>query len=124
MFTEAKIKVLVVSFGTIKGAEGWLKATKCNLDMFLDQDRTLYSIVGLARSVSRVWNMTTIKYYASQKAKGRQLPSAIQGEEDDPLQMGGDFTFRCADKTLLMSHPSKTPKDRPQVSDILKLKTL
>ena len=47
-----------------------------------------------SRSVSKVWNMNTIKYYASQKAQGRKLPSAIEGVEDDPLQMGGDFTFR------------------------------
>ena len=26
--------------------------------------------------------------------QGRKLPVSIEGEEDDPLQMGGDFTFR------------------------------
>ena len=36
--------------------------------------------------------MDNVKYYASKKAQGKPLPSA--GEEDDPLQMGGDFTFR------------------------------
>ena len=38
--------------------------------------------------------MTTLQYYASMKAQGRQLPTAVEGVEDDPLQMGGDFTFR------------------------------
>ena len=28
--------------------------------------------------------------------------------------------FRCEDNTLSMSHPSKTPRDRPAVADILK----
>jgi len=123
MFTKANIKVVVISFGTVKGAGGWLSATNCSLDMYLDINRNLYQHLGLARSVSKVWNMNTIKYYASQKAQGRKLPSAIEGVEDDPLQMGGDFTFRCSDKSLLMSHPSKTPKDRPQVSEILELKS-
>jgi len=91
--------------------------------MFLDEKRTLYNIVGLSRSVYKVWQMTTIKYYAGQKAQGRKLPVSIEGEEDDPLQMGGDFTFRCSDRTLLMSHPSKTPKDRPKVLEILNFKT-
>ena len=36
--------------------------------------------------------MDNVKYYASKKAQGKPLPSA--GEEDDPLQMGEDFTFR------------------------------
>ena len=44
--------------------------------------------------------MNTIRYYASMKAQGRTLPAAIDGVEDDPLQMGGDFTFRCAAKFI------------------------
>ena len=65
--------------------------------------------------------MLTLHYYASMKAQGRQLPTAIQGVEDDPLQMGGDFTFRSSDNVLIMAHPSKNPKDRPEISKILKL---
>ena len=34
----------------------------------------------------------------------------------------GFVFFRCSDKTLVMSHPSKTPVDRPQVPQILKVK--
>ena len=41
--------------------------------------------------------MTTIHYYGSVKAQGRQLPAAVEGVEDDPLQMGGDFTVRCSE---------------------------
>ena len=36
--------------------------------------------------------MDNVKYYASKKAQGKPLPYAR--EEDDPLQMGGDFTYR------------------------------
>ena len=109
-----------------QGAEGWLKDTKCNLEMFLDQDRSLYRTFGLPRSVSKVWKvkvmtfpskkfswpkrqpivnpiqskrrpskvwgMSTIHFYAGEVASGRSLPKS-QEEEDDPLQMGGDFTL-------------------------------
>jgi len=137
LFTSAGCKVCVVSFGNLQvslvtsnkipdttftqGAAGWLSSTGCSLDMYLDSERHLYSTMGLHRSVSKVWNMLTLHYYASMLAQGRRLPAAIQGVEDDPLQMGGDFTFRCSDKVLVMTHPSKNPKDRPDIHTILKL---
>jgi len=121
MFNKASCKVIVVSFGNLQGAAGWLSSTGCNLDMYLDYDRHLYTTLGLHRSVSKVWGMVTMHYYGSMKAQGREMPAAIQGVEDDPLQMGGDFTFRSADKVLIMAHPSKVPKDRPEMSKILSM---
>ena len=44
------------------------------------------------RSLSKVWNIGSVRYYAGKKAQGKPLPSIHK--EDDPLQMGGDFTFR------------------------------
>lgn len=120
LFNTASCKVCVVSFGNIQGASGWLSSTGCSLDMYLDSDRHLYTTLGLHRSVSKVWNMITLHYYASMVAQGRELPKAIQGVEDDPLQMGGDFTFRASDEVLIMAHPSKNPKDRPDISKIMK----
>jgi len=119
LFNSAGCKVCVVSFGTPQGAAGWLSDTGCTLDMFLDTERRLYNTVGLHRSVSKVWNMATMHYYAGMVAQGRKLPSAIEGVEDDPLQMGGDFTFRCSDQVMVMAHPSKNPKDRPDIEKIL-----
>jgi peroxiredoxin len=57
MFNNVGCRVVVVSFGTAKGGEGWLNATGCKLDMFLDSDRNLYQAVGLHRSVVKVWNI-------------------------------------------------------------------
>ena len=68
-----------------------------------------------------MWQISTIHYYGTMKAQGRNLPTAVRAEEDDPLQMGGDFTFRCEDRRLTLCHPSKNPRDRPQVNDIIKL---
>ncbi len=120
LFTAACTKVVVVSFGNIKKAAEWLKDTGCNLEMFLDSDRELYIAMGLHRSVAKVWNMATVNYYAGEKARGRQVVAAIEGVEDDPLQMGGDFTVR-SDGKVMLSHPSKNPKDRPSVSSILEI---
>jgi len=52
LFNRAGCKVLVISFGEIKGAASWLSATGCNLEMFLDPERRLYTSLGLPRSVS------------------------------------------------------------------------
>lgn len=117
MFSEARIKVVVISFGSKKGAETWLKETSCQLEMYLDSERVVYNHLGLSRSLSKVWNIGSVRYYAGKKSQGKPLPSIHK--EDDPLQMGGDFTFRCSNKKLVMSHPSKTPIDRPPISEIL-----
>jgi len=118
LFDEAGCKVVIVSFGTSQGAESWLRETGTSLDLYLDPDRRVYSLFGLDRSVSKVWRISTIQYYAAQKCQGRKLPQAISGNEDDPLQMGGDFTI---DKNLkrVMCHPSSSPTDRPSVEQIL-----
>jgi len=117
--TAAGIKVVVISFGARQGALAWLQDTACNLDLFLDQERRLYRALGLHRSLAKVWNMATVHYYAGQKAKGNPLPQPVADVEDDPLQMGGDFTVRCRDGVLLLCHPSSHPRDRPTLATIL-----
>jgi len=119
-FATAGCRVVILSFGAPQGAEAWLSDTKSSLDLYLDPDRQLYALLGLARSVAKVWGMRTVQFYAGEKARGRQLPSALSGLEDDPLQMGGDFTLN-KDLRLVMSHPSKVPTDRPTVQQILQI---
>jgi len=122
-FTQAASKVIVISFGSQQGGRGWLEATGCNLELYLDQPRHFYQAVGLQRSVLKVWNMSVINYYASQKASGRQLPKSIEGVEDDPLQMGGDFTVKCSGKKIVLAHPSSNPTDRPAIEKIFSAMT-
>ena len=69
--TKAGARVVVVSFGSPQvcwastcphfkppswdqGAACWLNETGCKLEMFLDQERSLYRAFGLARSLSKV----------------------------------------------------------------------
>lgn len=109
----------MLAFGSLQGAEAWLEDTGCGLEMFLDPDRRLYRTLGLHRSLAKVWSSPTIHYYAGQAAAGRQLPAAVAGGEDDPLQMGGDFTLVARSGRLVLCHPSSHPRDRPSLASLL-----
>ena len=88
------MRIPKLTFCAVQGGLAWLADTGCSLELYLDPERRLYTRLGLARSVWRVWQVSTLHYYGSVKAQGRQLPAAVEGVEDDPLQMGGDFTVR------------------------------
>ena len=80
MFSEAKTKVVVISFGSkevsinflyslikikngyiiLQGAETWLKETSCQLEMYLDPKRVVYNHLGLSRCVKKM-NVKTEK---------------------------------------------------------------
>uniref|UniRef100_A0A914BFB4 Uncharacterized protein n=1 Tax=Patiria miniata TaxID=46514 RepID=A0A914BFB4_PATMI len=112
--------ILVVSFGSREGALQWLGITGCPFDMVVDEDRKVYSSMGLGRSISKVWHISTITYYAEMKASGRTLPSKLENIEDDPTQMGGDLVVDRHGNTAFI-HCSKTPPDRPAVDDLIKV---
>jgi len=115
--TKAGARVVVVSFGSPQGAACWLNETGCKLEMFLDQERSLYRAFGLARSLSKVWSMPMIHVYAEKIVGGEIFPESKE-ENDDPLQMGGDFTLSRSGH-LLLSHRSSNPYDRPSLRQIL-----
>jgi len=115
--TKAGARVVVVSFGSSQGAAFWLRETNCKLEMFLDQERSLYQAVGLARSLSKVWSMSMIHVYAEKIVGGEIFPESKE-EDDDPLQMGGDFTLSRLGH-ILLSHKSSHPYDRPSLHQIL-----
>jgi len=115
--TKAGARVVVVSFGSSQGAAFWLRETNCKLEMFLDQERSLYQAFGLARSLSKVWSMSMIHVYAEKIVGGEIFPESKE-EDDDPLQMGGDFTLSRSGH-ILLSHKSSHPYDRPSLHQIL-----
>lgn len=106
----------MVSFGTQEKAVAWITDTKCQFPMLLDADRHLYRALGLKRSVSKVWTVSSLLYYAEQKLAGRKLMSML--ENDDPHQLGGDFIVDPSGK-LVMVYLSKTSTDRPSVDFLL-----
>ena len=110
---------MIVSFGVQEGAENWLKETNCQFPMFLDHDRSLYQAFGLHRSLSKVFNYGTLQFYGEQVALNRDLPKAMKGIEDDPLQMGGDFIINRTRKEMALVYRSKNPEDRPSIQEIV-----
>ncbi|KXJ22224.1 hypothetical protein AC249_AIPGENE22205 [Exaiptasia diaphana] len=101
---------------TYSGAKKWLEQTQCPFPMFIDNNRQLYKSLGLKRSVSKVWNTSTLIYYAEEKKKGRPLIGIF--EEDDPTQMGGDFIVDSQGNMKLV-YRSKVANDRPTVKELL-----
>lgn len=94
----------------------WMNDTHCQFPMLLDADRSLYRALGLRRSVSKVWAVSSLVYYAEQKLAGRKLISMY--EEDDPHQLGGDFIIDPVGKLVLV-YQSKTSTDRPSSNHLL-----
>ncbi|XP_020915345.1 uncharacterized protein LOC110252835 [Exaiptasia diaphana] len=115
-FKAANGHIVIVSFGNLSGAKKWLEQTQCPFPMFIDNNRQLYKSLGLKRSVSKVWNTSTLIYYAEEKKKGRPLIGIF--EEDDPTQMGGDFIVDSQGNMKLV-YRSKVANDRPTVKELL-----
>lgn len=111
---------MVVSFGVVEGADKWLEDTGCKFPMFLDPERKLYRNFGLHRSLAKVFSIDAISYQAGELAKGRSLIMAFEGIEDDPLQMGGNFSIHVKTKKMRLFYPSKSSADRPSVEMIIK----
>uniref|UniRef100_A0AAV2K7T2 Selenoprotein L n=1 Tax=Knipowitschia caucasica TaxID=637954 RepID=A0AAV2K7T2_KNICA len=113
------VRVLVVSFSVLEGAQIWLEQTGCTLPMLLDQQRSIYRSFGLVSSYSKVMRFGCLLSYSEFGAVDRDFPEIPPRLLEDLYQMGGDFLIDETGKVIL-SHASKTPLDRPSVEDILK----
>jgi hypothetical protein len=71
-----------------------------------------------------VWNTSSLTYYAEQLKHKRQLPKAYQDVEDDPHQMGGNFTLQLDNEEnsfhIVHEYKSKSPPDRPTSDSIIR----
>lgn len=112
------VKVLVVAFGSVEGAQMWFEQTGCNYNMVLDPQRTVYRSFGLGSSYAQVMKFGCLLQYGEYGAVDRDFPDVPPRLLEDIYQMGGDFLLDDAGKVLLC-HPCKTPFDRPTVNDIL-----
>jgi peroxiredoxin len=72
------VGVLIVTFGTLPGAQKWLEETCAPFQLLLDPDRAIYRAYGLERSLWRSWNLKTIWRYVQLLAAGRRW-RGIQG---------------------------------------------
>lgn len=113
------VRVLIISFSVLEGAQIWLEQTGCKFPMLLDQQRKIYRTFGLGSSYSKVMRFGCLLTYSEYGAVDRDLPDVPPRLLEDLYQMGGDFLIDESGKVILC-HPCKTPLDRPSVEDILK----
>ncbi|KAG7460968.1 hypothetical protein MATL_G00204600 [Megalops atlanticus] len=112
------LRVLVVSSGCQEGADYWLQDTGCKYDMLLDPEKKIYSAFGLGASYAKVLKFNTMLEYGEYTVQQRTFPQAQPNIIKDIYQLGGDFVLDEGGK-VIYSHPSKSPRDRPAVSEIL-----
>ncbi|KAK2856012.1 hypothetical protein Q5P01_004747 [Channa striata] len=112
------VRVLVVSFGSLEGAQLWLEQTGCSFEMLLDPQRKIYKGFGLGSSYAKVMKFECLLQCSEYGAVDRDFPDVPSRLLEDIFQMGGDFLLDEAGK-VVFSHPTKTPMDNPTVTDIL-----
>uniref|UniRef100_A0A3Q2WUN5 Uncharacterized protein n=1 Tax=Haplochromis burtoni TaxID=8153 RepID=A0A3Q2WUN5_HAPBU len=112
------VRVLVVSFGSVEGAQLWLEQTGCTFDILLDPQRKVYRSFGLGSSYAKVMKFGCLLQYSDYVVANIDFPDFPHRLLEDSYQLGGDFLLDSAGKVLL-SHPSKNPLDRPTVEDVL-----
>lgn len=113
-FEALNTKVLVITFGSVLGAQTWLKETCTTFELLLDRDLTAYDAYGLEHSLLRSWGIKTMLTYARLLLQGRKW----RGIQGDSSQLGGDF---IVDKSgiIQLAYRSHDPTDRPQIDQLL-----
>lgn len=119
LFEAQSVRVLIISFTVLEGAQIWLEQTGCKFPMLLDQQRKIYRSFGLGSSYTKVMRFGCLLTYSEFGAVDRDLPDVPPRLLEDLYQMGGDFLIDETGKVILC-HPCSTPLDRPSVEDILK----
>ena len=108
--------MVIVACAIRSSAQKWLDSTKLPFPLLTDIDLTLYRHLGLRRRAKVVWEVETIIHYAQEKAASVSPSPMYEG--DDLHVMGGDFAVDSTGK-LVYAYSSKTPSDRPAVTDVL-----
>ncbi len=107
-------KVIIVTFGSLLGAQTWLEETCSSFSLLMDPLREVYQAYGLERSLLRSWNLKTIWTYVKLLASGRQW----RGIQGDSSQLGGDFILD-SNRIIRMAYRSHDPTDRPSVATLI-----
>jgi len=109
------MKVMIITFGSLFGAQTWLKETCSPFQLLLDPDRNIYELYGLERSLLRSWNLKTIWLYIKLLSSGKKW----RGIQGDSAQLGGDFIID-AQANIKLAYRSHDPTDRPSIAVLLK----
>ncbi|XP_016519343.1 selenoprotein L isoform X2 [Poecilia formosa] len=68
------VQVMVVSFGSVEGAQLWLEQTGCTFEMMLDSQRKVYRSFGLGSSFSKVLKFGCLMQLSEFSAADRDFP--------------------------------------------------
>lgn len=109
-----RTRVVVVSFGSIVGAQTWLKETGAPFTFLLDPDRAAYRAYGLEHSWARAWGLKVWWRYAELMLAGHKW----RGIQGDGGQLGGDFIVDT-DGVIRWAYRSHDPTDRPPIHQLL-----
>lgn len=112
------VRVVVVSYGCLEGAQLWLQQTGCTFDMVLDAQRQVYKAFGLGSSYAKVMKFDCMLQYSGFVACQRAFPDVPPKFIEDVYQLGGDYVLDEGGK-VIFSHPSTRPTDRPKLEDLL-----
>ncbi len=111
---QLSVEVLVISFSSRGYARIWQKEVCPSVPVLLDRERTIYHTYGLERSLSRAWNLKTLRRYIQLMRAG----SGWHGIQGHSIQLGGDFIVD-ASGIVRLTYRSQDPTDRPAVLDLL-----
>jgi len=113
-FQALNTRVLVITFGTLPGAQAWLAETCAPLQVYLDPERVAYRAYRLERSYLRAWGLKTMWRYARLLAAGRKW----RGIQGDSAQLGGNFVVDT-NGIIRLAYRSHDPTDRPSADDLI-----
>lgn len=114
-FQALNTRVVVITFGTLPGAQAWLEETCAPLRVILDPEREVYQAYELERSYLRAWGLKTMWRYVLLLAAGRKW----RGIQGDSAQMGGDFIVD-SEGIIRLAYRSHDPTDRPSAEDLIR----
>ncbi|KAI4892445.1 hypothetical protein NFI96_028548, partial [Prochilodus magdalenae] len=112
------VQVLVVSYGSLEGAEFWLAQTGYGFDMVFDPERKVYQAFSLGSSFAKVIKFDNMLRYSEFHVAKRSFPQVPSEFIDDLFQMGGNFVLDEGG-AVIFSHRCQNPVDRPSAEHIL-----
>ena len=113
---EREVAVVVVSFAEPERLADYQKLHQWPFIVLADPDRQAYHSLNLSRlSWFRVFSPSTLKLYFRLLWGGRRIENY---GKDDYFQGGGDFLLDRKG-TVLFTHRSNDPSDRPSINRLL-----
>lgn len=111
------MRVVVITFESKTVAATYVRDTRLDWPLLIDQDRSLYRAYGMERGRWQdVFGLASWKAYAKLMAGGRRLHRPT----GDTRQLGGDILID-PQGVVRLHHVGSGPADRPSVAQLLEV---